>query len=68
MSKAEALISKGDEFRQQTKEFWSKMDQIGKVTAAGHDAASASSGKTPKKPSVERADPRQSKAKRRRSN
>ena len=68
MSKAEELISKSDEFRQQTKEFWSKIDQRGKVVAADHKAAPAISGKTPKKLSVERADPRQSKEKRRPSN
>ena len=68
MSKAQESMSKGDEFRQQTKEFWSKMDRIGKVVATDRKAAPASSGKTPKKPSVERADPRQNKEKRRRSN
>jgi hypothetical protein len=67
MSKAQESMSKGDEFRQQTKEFWSKMDRIGKVVATDRKAAPASSGKTPKKPSVERADPQQ-KGKRRSSN
>jgi hypothetical protein len=56
MSKAVELTSKADEFRQQTKEFWSKMDQIGKVGATDHKV-------TPKKLSVERADPKQKKKK-----
>jgi hypothetical protein len=60
-------MAKGDVFRQQTKEFWSKMDRIGKVVATDRKAAPASSGKTPKKPSVERAD-QQQKGKRRSSN
>ena len=70
MSKAVESTSKADEFRQQTKQFWSKMDQIGKVGAAQRKATPASSGKTPKKVSVERADPqpKKKKEKRQRSN
>ena len=45
-------MSKANEFRQQTEEFWSKMDQKEKVVATDTKATPTSSGNTLKKISV----------------
>ena len=42
-------MSMADEFRQSTKDFWSKMNRIGKGVLAAHKPIPASSGDMPRK-------------------
>jgi hypothetical protein len=56
-------MSRADQFRQSTEDFWSGMDQKTKVVAAGRKPTPASSGNTPKKLSVGRTNPKTKKRK-----
>jgi hypothetical protein len=60
MSRADT--SRADEFRQQTKEFWSKMDRTNAV-AADPKATPTSSGNMPKKRRVGPSNPKPKKGK-----
>jgi hypothetical protein len=60
-------MSRAEEFRQHTEEFWSQMDQKRRAVATDHKAKPTSSRNTPKKISVGRADQRQKTKKRRHS-
>jgi hypothetical protein len=51
-------MSRADEFRQSTEEFWSGMDQKRKVVAAGRKPTPTSSGNSLKKLSVGRTNPK----------
>jgi hypothetical protein len=56
-------MSRAEEFRQSTEQFWSEMDQKRKVIAADRKPRPTSSGKTLKKLSVGRTSPRPKKRK-----
>jgi hypothetical protein len=58
----EAIMSRADEFRHSTEEFWSEMDQKRKVFAAGRKPTPTSSRNTPKKLSVGRTNPKTKKS------
>ena len=51
-------MSRAEEFRQSTEQFWSEMDQKGKVVAAVRKPSPTSSGNTLKKLSVGRTSPK----------
>ncbi len=51
-------MSRVDEFRQSTEEFWSEMDQKRKVVAADRKPMPTSSGNSLKKLSVGRTNPK----------
>jgi hypothetical protein len=56
-------MSRADEFRQSTEEFWSEMDQKRKVVAADRKPRPTSSRNTLKKLSVARTNPKPKKTK-----
>jgi hypothetical protein len=56
-------MSRADEFRQSTEEFWSETGQKGKVVAADRKPKPTSSGNTLKKLSVGRTNPKPKKRK-----
>jgi hypothetical protein len=56
-------MSRAEEFRQSTEQFWSEMDQKGKVVAAVRKPSPTSSGNTLKKLSVGRTNPKPRKRK-----
>jgi hypothetical protein len=61
-------MTRAEEFQQQTKEFWSQMDQKSKAAATDRKGTPTSSRNTQKKISVGRADPPKKTKKRSRSN
>jgi hypothetical protein len=56
-------MSRADEFRQSTEDFWSEMDQKRKVVAADRNPRPTSPGNTLKKASVGRTNPKAKKRK-----
>jgi hypothetical protein len=56
-------MSRAEEFRQSTEQFWSEMDRKRKVVAADRKPRAASSGNTLKKLSVGRTSPKMKKRK-----
>ena len=62
----EASMSEAEKFRKSTEEFWSKMDQKGKLVAARHERTPARSGNaTSDKPRTPRSAAAALKAKKR---